>query len=61
LSRRRPSLAVVFELEDDAPYVIVDCVSDSEFVRLADWIESHPDFADLLDALLAAIEKRRAT
>ncbi len=51
--------ALVIRLEfEAAPRVMTDAVSDAEATRLADWILSQPDLAELLDKALLSLEER---
>ncbi|MGD0713102.1 MAG: hypothetical protein ABSB24_02810 [Gaiellaceae bacterium] len=42
-----PAVVVRFELER-APVVYSDATSESEAMRLADWLREHPDWFELL-------------
>jgi hypothetical protein len=55
-----PSLHIVLELEA-APRVYCDWLRESDELRMADWLDAHPDHRELIDrALEIAAEERAA-
>jgi hypothetical protein len=50
-----PSILIALRLEA-RPEVYIDSVSDSEYARLRDWVDNHPDLRELLDLALAVRE-----
>jgi hypothetical protein len=43
-----PALLIEIRLEHGKPRVIIDALTDSESLRLADWLWSRPELAELV-------------
>jgi hypothetical protein len=52
LLTQAPAVVIRFELEA-APKVMFECLSESEEKRLRDWLNAHPELAELLLRTLA--------
>jgi hypothetical protein len=53
--------AVVIRLSLEArPRVYVDAIHESDATRLAEWLESHPQYADLVARALELEREKRA-
>ena len=53
--------AVVIRLSLEArPYVYVDAIHESDERRLAEWLESHPQYAELMARALELERKEQA-
>jgi hypothetical protein len=54
-----PALVIRLALEQPAS-VYLDCLNDGEKARLFDWLNSQPDYADLVERALELAEQARA-
>jgi hypothetical protein len=54
-----PAAVIRFELEA-APRVYADCLNESEFRRLLDWIDTHPELRAVLEYVGELQEEARA-
>ena len=54
---RPPAIIVRFELEA-APRLQIDALSEREHERILDWVETHPDYLELLKRALE-LESRK--
>lgn len=43
-----PALTIRLELESTTVTLLTDCVNDSEYQRLRDWLDGQPDLCDLV-------------
>jgi hypothetical protein len=43
-----PQICILIRLEDGRPRVTIDALTDSETLRLADWLWSRPELAELV-------------
>ncbi len=55
-----PQVAILIRLEATAPTVYVDAVSDGEYLRLADWLSSRPQLAELVRQAVELENERAA-
>ena len=54
-----PSLIIILGLEAKAR-IVADALTESEWMRLVDWIESHPEYKGLLELAIDLVEAERA-
>jgi hypothetical protein len=55
-----PRILVCVELERSRPLIVIDCDSFEDWLRVRDWVESHPGLRDLVGDAFDLADAREA-